>query len=578
MKSDALSRIRVLSVLIFLFAALVVLKLFFVQIVHGGEYAEAADRQYVTPAARVFERGSIFFRERSGELASAATLQSGFILAVNPKQVADPEALYRRLREIIPLDHDGFVEKISKKNDPYEEVARRLSKEEADKINALKEKSLSPSKEKWRFYPGGDLAARVIGLVGYNTGDQLAGRYGLERYYEDILSRRDNNLYVNFFAEVFSNLGDSLLNGQGREGDIILTVEPEVAKALYDELASIMSKWQPDQAGGVIINPQDGSIYAMEVLPSFDLNNFKSVKDPGVFSNPMVENVYEMGSIIKPLVMAAGLDAGVVTSMTTYDDKGFVVLNNAKIKNFDGKARGIVPMQEVLNQSLNTGIVFVMQRLGREKFKNYMLGYGIGQETGIDLPNETHGLVKNLESNRDIEYATASFGQGIAMTPIGTVRALSALGNGGRLIEPHLIETIDYKGGFKRKPEYTNEGKQVISNKASEEITRMLVNVVDKALLGGTVKIPEYSVAAKTGTAQISKEGGKGYYDDRFLHSFFGYFPAYDPKFLVFLYIVNPKNGATLASHTLTQPFIHLTKFLLNYYEIPPDRPIITNN
>ncbi|MDP3958275.1 MAG: penicillin-binding transpeptidase domain-containing protein, partial [bacterium] len=283
------------------------------------------------------------------------------------------------------------------------------------------------------------------------------------------------------------------------------------------------------------------------------------------------ENVYEMGSIIKPLVMAAALDAGAVSPQTTYTDhKGYVQVENATIRNFDGRGRGTVSMQEVLSQSLNTGMVFVEQQLGHERFRDYMRRFGVGEETGIDLPGETHGLVANLSSMRDVEYATASFGQGIALTPMETVRALAALGNGGTLIAPHLIDTIDYKGGLSRRPEYT-DGEAVIGKTASEDITRMLVEVVDKALLGGSVKIPEYSVAAKTGTAQMAREDGKGYYDDRYFHSFFGYFPAYDPKFLVFLYTVNPK-GATFASHTLTHPFIRLTKFLLNYYEIPPDR------
>ena len=530
-----------------------------------------ADRQYATPLARIFERGAIFFKEKGGELASAATLNSGYIVSINPSKIDNPEKIYESINTITPINLDEFLEKTGKKKDPYEEIAHRVGKEEADKITALKFSGVSIQKEKWRFYPGGETAARIIGFVGYNNDNKFQGRYGIERYYEDILSRQENNLYINFFAEVFSDLGRGIFNENKREGDIILTIEPEVERALHEELKGVLKDFSSDLAGGIIINPKTGAIYAMEVLPGFDPNNVRAVKSNSLLNNPLVENVYEMGSIIKPLTMAAGLDAGVITAKTTYYDSGFVVLNNAKISNFDGKGRGTVPMQEVLNQSLNTGMVYVQQKLGREKFRDYMLNYGLGIETGIDLPGEISGLVKNLESDRDIEYATASFGQGIAMTPIGTVRALSVLANGGKLIEPHLIDSIDYRGGFSRKPSYTTEGEQIISNKASEEITRMLVLVVDNALLGGTVKIPEYSVAAKTGTAQISEENGKGYYKDQFLHSFFGYFPAYDPQFLVFLYTVNPR-GVSFASHTLTYPFIRLTKFLLNYYEIPPDR------
>jgi len=208
--------------------------------------------------------------------------------------------------------------------------------------------------------------------------------------------------------------------------------------------------------------------------------------------------------------------------------------------------------------------------MGKGKFADYMRNFGIGSETGIDLPNETHGLTDNLNSPRDIEYATASFGQGIAMTPIETVRALAVLGNGGKLVNPHLGKEIQFKIGGSKKISYGIE-KQVIKKETSEEISRMLVHVVDNALLNGKVKMDRYSIAAKTGTAQISMENGRGYYEDRYLHSFFGYLPAYNPRFIVFLYTVYPK-GVKYASETLTVPFMDITKYLINYYQIPPDR------
>jgi cell division protein FtsI/penicillin-binding protein 2 len=189
--------------------------------------------------------------------------------------------------------------------------------------------------------------------------------------------------------------------------------------------------------------------------------------------------------------------------------------------------------------------------------------------TGIDLPYEARNLIDNLKSPRDVEHATASFGQGIALSPIATVRALSVLANGGTLTTPHVVKQIDYKVGFAKNISYP-QGERVISEAASKEISRMLTNVVDTALLNGSVKMDNYSIAAKTGTAQIATPGA-GYAEDRYLHSFFGYFPAYDPRFLVFLYTVEPK-GEAYASHTLTEPFINTTKFLINYYEVPPDR------
>ena len=334
-------------------------------------------------------------------------------------------------------------------------------------------------------------------------------------------------------------------------------------------VTEISQKWETESVVGVVIDPKNGKIYALAVNPSFDLNNF-SDEEVSIFANPFVENVYEMGSIIKPLTMAIGLDTGVITSETTYNDAGSLVINGSKISNYDGKARGTIPMQEILNQSLNIGATFVQQKIGNEKFTEYMLNLGVGEETGIDLPNETYGLINNLSSTRDIEYATASFGQGIALTPVETVRALCTLANEGKLITPHLTSGIKYQIGLSRDLLY-NEGDRVFKKSTTDEISRMLVTVVDDALLGGTVKMDNYSIAAKTGTAQIAKEDEIGYYEDKYLHSFFGYFPAYEPKFLIFFYIIDPK-GVKYASHSLTEPFMNTVKFLVNYYEIPPDR------
>ena len=317
------------------------------------------------------------------------------------------------------------------------------------------------------------------------------------------------------------------------------------------------------------MDPHTGEIIAMNAVPGFDLND-RSGATIEQFQNPLVENLYEFGSTIKALTVAAGLDSGAITSQSTYYDSGSIELNTFTIRNFDGRGRGTVPMQEVLNQSLNTGVSHIVQEMGKDAFREYFLGYKLGSETGIDLPNEVHGLVENLNSPRDVEYATASFGQGIAMTPIAATRALATLGNGGVLVTPHLVKRIEYDDGEVKEIRYP-DGGQVISAETSEEISRMLSVVVDDALRGGTVALPNHTIGAKTGTAQIADPVNGGYYEDKFLHSFFGYFPAYDPEFIVFMYTVEPQ-GVRYASETLTEPFMDVTRFLINYYSIPPDR------
>ncbi len=563
------TKIRIISILIFIFAFFLISRLFYLQIIHNNQYIGLADKQYVTSQSNIFDRGTIFFSKKNNSLVAAATILSGFKLAINPKKINNPEFIYKKISSYIKMNHDTFIYHATKKNDPYEEIATNLNAEEAGKIKSLKLPGVSLYKENWRFYPGKNLAAHAIGFLAYK-GNNKIGQYGLERYYEKILSKPKDDLYINFFAEVFSNIKNSISEIDNKQGSIVTTIEPTVEENLESELLSTMKKWKADQAGGVIINPKTGEIYAMVGVPTFDLNNFRKVPDVGVYRDPITENVFEFGSVIKPLVMAGALDAGVLTPETTYIDNGVVTVDNKKIYNFDKKGRGKASMQTVLDKSLNTGMVFVEQKLGHDKFRSYMKSYGIGKRTGIDLPSETYGLIKNLDSPRNIEYSNAAFGQGIALTPIGAVRAFSSLANGGNLITPHLVKEIKYDDGIDKIIKYPETKKGIIKKNTADTITRMLIHVFE-AYGGGKYKLKNYSIATKTGTAQVAKKGGGGYYSDRYTHSFFGYFPAYDPKFLVFLFLSNPK-GVKYSSQTLLNPFVKITKFLLNYYDVPPDR------
>ncbi|OGI69968.1 hypothetical protein A3A09_02400 [Candidatus Nomurabacteria bacterium RIFCSPLOWO2_01_FULL_42_20] len=569
MKSNLPIRIRAISIIIFASYLFLIGKLFLVQIVHGSQYDARADRQYVTPSEKVFERGSIFFKKKDGSKVSAAMTIAGFKLAISPKDIVLPESVYEKLSDIVFINKEDFLARAGKKDDPYEEIAWRLSKEEADKVSALKLNGVFAVREKWRFYPGNEMAAQTIGFVAYKE-DDFSGRYGLERFYNDVLSYEGTDLYVNFFAEVFGTLKDTIFKNPKKEGDLITTIEPVVQGFLEKTLQGVAENWQAEQAGAIIIDPLSGAIYALSSYPTFDLNNFSKVKEVSTFSNPLVENVFEFGSIIKPLTVSAGLDVGAIVPETTYNDRGYVVVGDKKIENFDKKARGVVPIQEILSQSLNTGSVMIMQKLGRERFRDYMFAFSLDERTGIDLPSEAKSLTSNLKSPRDLEYATASFGQGVAISPIEAVQAFSVVANGGYLISPHIVYQIDYKEGGKKEFVY-GPGKQVIKKETSEEITRMLTFAVDKAFGGGKFKMEHYSVAAKTGTAQIANLEDGGYYEDKHLHSFFGYFPSYNPKFLALFYLKNPRRGE-FAVQTLMPSFMDTAKFLLNYYEVPPDR------
>lgn len=569
-KDQSLGRTRLISILFILLSLLIIAKLFVMQVWHGKRFSEEAQRQYVTPSGGAFERGSIFFEKKDGELVSAATVRTGFKIGINPSKVIDAEAEYAKLQPILPdLNHDDFIKSATKKNDPYEDVTHQVDQAAADAVNALDDKALSVTRENWRFYPAKNIGSHVIGFTGFE-GDTYSGRYGLERYYDDILRRDGVGLYVNFFAQVFSDVSKLLSSNHEEGGDLVTTIEPSVQVFLEDRMKSIQDKWHPEQGGAIIMDPKTGAIYAMSSYPNFDPNNYSQFP-VGNFKNPLTENVYEMGSIIKPLIMAAGIDVGAVTPQTSYYDSGSVVVGDHTIRNFDHKGRGQVTMQDVLNQSLNTGMVYISQHMSKDDMRKYINGYKLGERTGIDLPSEATGLLSNLKSNRDIEFANMSFGQGIALTPIATIRAMAAIANGGHLVTPHIVDRIEYPTGFQKTLDYPVPEETVIKPETAETVTRMLVTVVDTTLMNGREKMEHYSVAAKTGTAQIPDHARGGYYTDRNLHSFFGFFPAYDPKFIVFMFVVYPK-GAKYASETLAPEFFETSKFLLNYYNVSPDR------
>ncbi len=561
-------RLRLIGFLILVAGLILLVKLYMVTIVHGDEYREAADRQYRRNSGNLFDRGSIYFLDKKGIEVGAATIASGATLAINPSVIKNPETTFQSLAAIVPLDQAIFLQKAAKTNDTYEEVAKRVPRDAARLIEERALEGTIVSDEHWRIYAAGDFASHLLGFVGWE-GDMLTGRYGLERYYEHVLGRSNTGVHSSLFATLFEDKPKEEEVTLEGPGNIIVSIEPSVQLEIEKTLESFNENWKADEVGALVMDPKTGALLAMASLPSFDPNLYGEVTDPSVFGNPIVENVYEMGSIAKPITVALGLDAGIVNAESTYFDAGFLDLDGKTIKNFDGKGRGTVPMQEILSQSLNTGAAYVGLKLGYDKFIEGLHRFGIGEETGIDLPNESAGLVANLSNKRDVTVATASYGQGFAVTPIMMARALSALGNGGILPNPHLIQEIRYEDGSVRRPDYTSE-RRVISENTSKTITRMLVKVVDDALLHGKAKLAKYTVAAKTGTAQMANSSG-GYYDDRYLHSFFAYFPAYDPKFLVFMYAVYPK-GATYASETLTIPTMDTARFLLSYYNIPPDR------
>ena len=547
--------------------------LYSVQIIHGSSYAAKAQAQYAKPAAQLFDRGTIYFSGKDGTETAAATVETGNLVYMNPKQVSDPSGAYEALSQYLSsLGRSSFMAQATDQAVPYVELAGRVDQTSGGSIQALALPGIHVAPEAWRSYPGGSLASHELGLIGEDaSSSNVVGRYGLERSYDSVLSRPGIGSSADVFAQLFSGIASSVFKqDDAHEGDIVTTIEPSVQAYLEDILAQTDALWHPSEIGGIVMDPNTGEIIAMSSVPTFDPNDTSAVKDVSVFSNPLVEHVYEMGSIMKPLTMSMALDSGAEQPDSTYDDVGCMTLNKKKFCNYDGRARGVIPMQQILSQSLNIGAATIALKAGSTTLERYFADFGLGSTTGIDLPNEASGIVSNLHVGSDIDVATASFGQGIAVSPIEMARSLSILANGGYLVTPHIVKEIDYDDGTKTVVD-APKTKTILAPQTVQEVDHMLSIVADDALALGKYKMDHYTFAAKTGTAEIADPVHGGYYQDRYLHSFFGFFPAFNAKYIIFLYQIYPK-GAEYASETLTQPYDDLMKFMINYYDIPPDR------
>ncbi len=563
-----MNRLTVLGGLIIGVAGAVLVRLFFLQISHADVYSETAAKQHAIALSTLPKRGNIFFSDKQGALVPAAVTKRAYMLAGNPQKITDSAETYEKVVRIVNLDKEEFFLR-AEATSTYAVFLKDISKEKAEELTRLQIPGVWIAVEEGRMYPEGLVASHALGFVGYADNERV-GRYGVEQQYEKTLAGSPGNSAGTESKSGFLFSFAKKLPAEKKDGaDVVLTIDPHIQSISHQITAELMKQWDAASAGILVIHPQTGAILAMESLPSFDPNSYNTVKDYDAFLNPFTQKVFEMGSIIKPLTMAAGLDAYAVSENSTYYDAGFVQIQDAEIKNYDGKGRGTQSMYDILDQSLNTGAVFIMQQLGMRQFRDYMERFGLGDATGVDLPQEISGNMRNLEIGRDVEYATASFGQGIAVTPLALATALSAIANGGELVQPYVVDRI-MEGNAIISKTTPSTRRRVLRQETTEIVSRMLSKVVDNTLAGGLAAIPGYYVAAKTGTAQIANADGSGY-SDYYLHTFFGYAPAFDPQFLILLFLEKPV-GARYASQTLSEPFRKLSEFIIHYYGILPDR------
>lgn len=548
-------RINLFVAVILAVAGLIFVHLIYLADFRRDYFVKMAETQYQNRQAQLARRGAIYVSDYSSGEIQAVAIQKAFpyIYAI-PRVSKDPTASAKRLNLITGLSEEEGRKIFSKKDDPFELVKANPSLPELEAVRVLNSGEISIGYEERRFYPENNFLSQTIGFLGFE-GDRRLGQYGLESFYEGLLSGRAGGEQP--------DPAEKFVRPDGE--DLILTIDKNIQLFVEKKLDELMKKW--DSVSGVIIvqDPNDGRILAIAGSPSFDPNNYGQYR-LSHFTNKNVQEIFEPGSSFKPLTMAAALDKKLVTPETTYDDWGEVDIAGFKIRNFNEKAFGTQTMNQVLEKSLNLGAMFVEEKLGDKNFLDYVINFGFGQLTGIDLAGEVAGDISNLYANRRVNFATASFGQGIAVTPIQLINSYSALANGGKLYRPFVVkERVRLNGEtVVTKPELIGTP---ISERASTQIKTMLVNVVEKGFDKAVVK--GYDVAGKTGTAQIaSPEGG---YSEDFIHDMVGFAPAFAPRFVVLIKLEKPK-GIKFAADSLSPSLGHITRFLLNYFKIPPTK------
>ncbi len=480
--------------------------------------------------------------------------------------VQEKDNLANELSCLLDLEKDDILNKLNKEDDPYEPLKHKVDREVSEEIDNLNIQGVNSSLETWRHYPNNTLACHLTGFVGM-VGETKVGQYGLEGYYQDLLKGKQG-----FFKGQRDTAGYRIpsLNQKLEPAEdgavLVLTIDQNIQFKAEKELKEVIERWDAESGTVIIMEPQTGAIRAMASWPVFDPNEYSQVESMGVFLNPSIQKVYEPGSVFKPITMAAGLDSGHISPETVYQDKGQLSLGGGIIKNVDGKVYNQQTMTQVLEKSLNTGAVFVQQKIGEETFKDYVQRFNFNLPTGIDLAGEIGGNISNLYTGREMNLANISFGQGITVTPLGLITALAAIANRGELMHPFIVEKIVYPNG---REEVTSPSsvKEVISQKTAENLVKMMVSVVDNGF-GKPAKIDGYSIAGKTGTAQVP-DFEVGGYSDETIHTFVGFAPAFDPEFIILIKLDKP-HGIRFASDSVSPVFKELAKYLFNYLEIPP--------
>ncbi|MBU2540051.1 penicillin-binding protein 2 [Patescibacteria group bacterium] len=551
-------RINFIFILIVLFGVAIISRLFYLQILNHKFYqAQALGQQAIFQEIQG-ERGEVFF---AGKTKSLAINNDKWLVYINPQEIENKEETADALSEIIGDTSKQILSKIER-GDSYTLIKNKLTEDEVAKIKRAGLKGVHLENQPGRYYPQTKIAAQVIGFVG---GEEQIGQYGVEGYYDSIL-KGEKSFTEGSRSSVFFNPASIEVNSLDGS-DLYLTIDYSIQFEAESLLKKAKEDFNIDSGQIIVMDPQTGRIVALANYPSFDPNQYSKEKDLAIFQNSVVQKIFELGSILKPITMAIALNEGKVTPETSYIDEGCVKIGTRNICNFDDKKYGEQTMTGVLEKSLNTGAIFVSKLISHDVYLDYIDKFGFGEKTGIDLQGEVYSKNQNLRNGKEINFATASFGQGIEMTPIQFIRAFCVFANGGKLVKPYIVEKIvnNQREELQTSPKVLRE---VINQSTASQLTTMLISVVDNGV-AGRAKVPGYYIAGKTGTAQIAYEDKAGYYPDKTIHSFVGFAPALNPRFVALIKLDNPTSRSS--SLSAAPIFSKLAQYVLNYWQIPQD-------
>lgn len=560
--TNVLMRKRITRLFIITAAVLFVLigRLGWIQFVQGSELQQMANENRLKDITVQAKRGTIY--DRNGvELAKSISADSIYVV---PAEVKNKEQVARSLSKILDMDYQKVLLRISKRTS-WIYLKRKVTPEQAAKVKKLNYPGIGLTIETKRSYPFDNLAAHVLGFIGIDNDASSAN--GLEKTYDTELRGTDGRIAVEYDATGKEIPQATHYYSAPTDGkSLVLTIDEVIQHFAERELDNIMQKYKPVGATILVMDPKTGDVLAMANRPDYNPNNYGEF-DPKTWRNRAISDNYEPGSTFKIITAASALEEGAVRPSDTFNDPGFIMVSDRKIKCWDTKGHGHQTFTQVAENSCNPGFITVGLRLGGEKFYKYIRGFGFGQKTKIGLPGEASGIIIPEKIAKQINIATMSIGQSIAVTPIQLVTAVSAVANNGVLLRPHLVKEIKDNKGNVEKIEPQEVGR-LISKDTAKELRSILESVVQNGS-GKNAFIEGYKVAGKTGTAQKAINGR--YVSGKYVSSFIGFAPADNPRLVCLVAIDEPQGYPYFGSQTAAPAFQKVMADSLRYLGVAPE-------